>query len=341
MIRRTFELQRAWPRTRMRRLRRHRFTRRLVASNKLSAGNLIWPVFVTEGEGRRESVPTMPGVERLSIDQLLIDAAETQALGVPALALFPVIAPSLKSPNGEEAWNPEGLIPRALRALKRELPTLGLITDVALDPYTSHGQDGVIDAAGHVLNDETVAILTQQALAHAEAGADMVAPSDMMDGRIGAIRNALEAANHRDTIILAYAAKYASGYYGPFRDASGSAEALGDSDKKSYQISPANRNEALHECILDLNEGADIIMIKPAMPCLDVLHEIKRTLKAPTFAYQVSGEYAMHRAAFDAGMLEGDKVMLESLLCLRRAGADAILSYFARDAARLLRDGGV
>lgn len=322
----------------MRRLRRHPFARRLVAESELNAGHLIWPVFVTEGENRREAVAAMPGVERLSVDQLLIDAAECQALGVPALALFPVIDPALKSPNGEEAWNPEGLIPKALRALKKELPDLGLISDVALDPYTSHGQDGVVDPKGHVLNDETVAILTQQALAHAEAGADMVAPSDMMDGRVGAIRDALEAANHRDTLILAYAAKYASGYYSPFRDACGSADALGDADKRGYQISPANRDQALHECMLDLDEGADIIMIKPAMPCLDILHEIKSVLKVPTFAYQVSGEYAMHRAAFDAGMLDAGQVMLESLLCLRRAGADAVLSYFARDAARALRD---
>jgi porphobilinogen synthase len=328
-----------YPATRMRRLRQTEFARRLVREHRLTVDDLIYPVFVLDGDDRREPVASMPGVERLSIDLLVAAAAEWVELGIPALALFPVIDPALKSPDAAEACNPEGLVPRALRALKAAHPGLGLITDVALDPYTSHGQDGIIDAQGYVLNDVTVATLVRQALTQAAAGADMVAPSDMMDGRIGAIRSALEAAGHVNTLILAYSAKYASAYYGPFRDAVGSAANLKGGDKYSYQMDPGNSDEALHECALDLAEGADILMIKPGMPYLDVVRRVKDELGAPTFVYQVSGEYAMHQAAAAQGWLDGDRVMLESLLACKRAGADAILSYFAVAAARLLRRG--
>jgi porphobilinogen synthase len=328
-----------YPATRMRRLRQTEFARRLVREHRLTVDDLIYPVFVLDGDDRREPVASMPGVERLSIDLLVAAAAEWVELGIPALALFPVIDPALKSPDAAEACNPEGLVPRALRALKAAHPGLGLITDVALDPYTSHGQDGIIDAQGYVLNDVTVATLVRQALTQAAAGADMVAPSDMMDGRIGAIRSALEAAGHVNTLILAYSAKYASAYYGPFRDAVGSAANLKGGDKYSYQMDPANSDEALHECALDLAEGADILMVKPGMPYLDVVRRVKDELGAPTFVYQVSGEYAMHQAAAAQGWLDGDRVMLESLLACKRAGADAILSYFAVAAARLLRRG--
>jgi len=328
-----------YPATRMRRLRQSEFARRLVREHHLTVDDLIYPVFVLDGDDRREPVASMPGVERLSIDLLVAAAAEWVELGIPALALFPVIDPALKSPDAAEACNPEGLVPRALQALKAAHPGLGLITDVALDPYTSHGQDGIIDAQGYVLNDVTLATLVRQALTQAAAGADMVAPSDMMDGRIGAIRSALEAAGHVNTLILAYSAKYASAYYGPFRDAVGSAANLAGGDKYSYQMDPANSDEALHECALDLAEGADILMVKPGMPYLDVVRRVKDELGAPTFVYQVSGEYAMHQAAAAQGWLDGDRVMLESLLACKRAGADAILSYFAVAAARLLRRG--
>ncbi len=335
-----WNLRAPYPATRMRRLRRTGFGRRLVREHRLTVDDLIYPVFVLDGEHRREAVASMPGVERLSIDLLVAAAAEYVELGIPALALFPVTEPALKSLDAAEAWNPEGLVPRAVRALKAAYPQLGLITDVALDPYTSHGQDGIVDELGYVLNDVTVATLVRQALCQAAAGADMVAPSDMMDGRIGAIRAALEAEGHPNTLILAYAAKYASAYYGPFRDAVGSAANLGGGDKYSYQMDPANSDEALHECALDLAEGADILMVKPGMPYLDVVRRVKDELAAPTFVYQVSGEYAMHQAAAAQGWLDGDRVMLESLLACKRAGADAILTYYAVAAARLLQRGG-
>ncbi len=328
----------AYPRTRMRRLRARTFSRRLVQEARLGAQDLVWPLFVTEGNGQREPVPSMPGVERLSIDQLLQDAREAETLGIPAVCLFPVIEAEKKSQGGEEAWNPDGLVQRAVKTLKDALPELGVITDVALDPYTGHGQDGVQDSAGYIDNDRTVAALVQQTLSHARAGADAVAPSDMMDGRIGVIRDALEGESFHRTIIIAYSAKYASAYYGPFREAVGSAAALGSGDKKSYQLDPGNGEEALRECALDLQEGADILMIKPALPCLDVVRRVKDALGAPTFAYQVSGEYAMHVAAAMAGQLPREAVVLESLLCCKRAGADAVFSYFAREAARLLAD---
>ncbi|MFZ5653892.1 MAG: porphobilinogen synthase [Pseudomonadota bacterium] len=330
-----------YPATRMRRLRQSAFARRLVREHRLTVDDLIYPVFVLDGEGRREPVASMPGIERLSIDLLVAAAAEYVALGIPALALFPVIDPALKSLDAAEACNPEGLVPRAVRALKAAHPGLGLITDVALDPYTSHGQDGIVDdERGYVLNDVTVATLVRQALTQAAAGADVVAPSDMMDGRIGAIRGALEEEGHANTLILAYSAKYASAYYGPFRDAVGSAANLGGGDKYSYQMDPANSDEALHECALDLAEGADILMVKPGMPYLDVVRRVKDELAAPTFVYQVSGEYAMHQAAAERGWLDGERVMMESLLACKRAGADAILTYFAVAAARLLQRGG-
>jgi porphobilinogen synthase len=334
-----------YPSTRMRRNRRDDFSRRLTQENRLSCDDLILPVFVLEGENQREAITSMPGVERLSIDLLLDQARECVELGIPAMALFPVTPAEKKSLDAVEAWNPDGLAQCAVRALKDAFPDLGVITDVALDPFTTHGQDGILGQAGsdkpggdkdYVLNDITVEALTRQALSHAEAGADIVAPSDMMDGRIGAIRAALETANHPNTRILAYSAKYASSYYGPFRDAVGSAGNLKGGDKFSYQMDPANSDEALHECALDLAEGADMIMVKPGMPYLDVLRRVKDELKAPTFVYQVSGEYAMHCAAFDKGWLNRDAVILESLLAFKRAGADAILTYFALDAARLL-----
>lgn len=329
----------SFPAGRPRRLRRDDFTRRLVRENRLSADDFIYPVFVLQGQGRREAVPSMPGVERLSLDLLLPVAEECLALGIPALALFPVIDASLKDAQGSEAANPEGLIPAAVRGLKARFPELGVMTDVALDPYTSHGQDGLLDESGYILNDPTVAQLVKQALAHAAAGADIVAPSDMMDGRIGAVRQALEAAGHVHTRIMAYSAKYASAFYGPFRDAVGSAASLGKSNKKVYQMDPANSNEALREVALDIAEGADMVMVKPGLPYLDVLRRVKDEFVMPTFAYQVSGEYAMLKAAAQNGWLAHDAAMLESLLAFRRAGADGVLTYFAREAARLLKSG--
>lgn len=329
----------SFPAGRPRRLRRDDFTRRLVRENRLSADDFIYPVFVLQGQGRREAVPSMPGVERLSLDLLLPVAEECLALGIPALALFPVIDAGLKDAQGSEAANPEGLIPAAVRGLKARFPELGVMTDVALDPYTSHGQDGLLDESGYILNDPTVAQLVKQALAHATAGADIVAPSDMMDGRIGAVRQALEAAGHVHTRIMAYSAKYASAFYGPFRDAVGSAASLGKSNKKVYQMDPANSNEALREVALDIAEGADMVMVKPGLPYLDVLRRVKDEFAMPTFAYQVSGEYAMLKAAAQNGWLAHDAAMLESLLAFKRAGADGVLTYFAREAARLLKSG--
>ncbi|WP_410505379.1 MULTISPECIES: porphobilinogen synthase [Halomonas] len=327
---------RQFPATRMRRMRRDDFSRRLMRETTLTPSDLIWPVFVLEGEQRREAVPSMPGVERLSLDLLIDEARDAHALGIPAIALFPVVDQSLKSELAEEAYSSSGLVQRSVRALKEAVPELGIMTDVALDPYTSHGQDGIIDANGYVLNDRTVETLLKQALSHAEAGADVVAPSDMMDGRIGEIRQVLEQEHLHNVRIMAYSAKYASRYYGPFRDAVGSAANLGKADKRTYQMDPANGDEALHEVALDLAEGADMVMVKPGMPYLDVVRRIKDELKVPTYAYQVSGEYAMHMAAFDNGWLEADEVILESLMCFKRAGADGILTYFAKRAARLL-----
>ncbi|HRP22293.1 MAG TPA: porphobilinogen synthase [Alicycliphilus sp.] len=326
-----------FPANRPRRLRRDAFTRNLVRENMLTPHDFIYPVFVHEGQNQRVAVPSMPGVERLSLDLLLPVAEECVRLGIPYLALFPSIDGALKTPDGREALNPEGLIPRVVRALKKEFPELGVMTDVALDPYTSHGQDGVLDDTGYILNDETVEILTGQALTHAQAGVDMVAPSDMMDGRIGAIREALEAHGLIHTRIMAYSAKYASAFYGPFRDAVGSSANLGRSNKDVYQMDPANSDEALREVALDIAEGADMVMVKPGMPYLDVLRRVKDEFRVPTFAYQVSGEYAMLKAAAANGWLDHDKVMLEALLAFKRAGADGILTYFALDAARLLK----
>jgi porphobilinogen synthase len=325
-----------FPTTRMRRLRAKAFSRALVSENALSPADLIYPVFVLEGSGQRETVASMPGIERLSIDLLIEQAKEAVDLGVPAFALFPVVGQEHKSLLAEAAYSPDGLVQRTVAALKAAVPDLGVMTDVALDPYTTHGQDGIIDDSGYVLNDVTTETLVKQALSHAEAGADCVAPSDMMDGRIGAIRSALEAAGHINTLIMAYAAKYASSYYGPFRDAVGSAGNLKGGDKKTYQMDPANIDEAVHECALDLQEGADMIMVKPGMPYLDVVRRVKDVLQAPTFAYQVSGEYAMHQAAFANGWLDEEAVMMESLLAFKRAGADGILTYFALAAARVL-----
>jgi porphobilinogen synthase len=321
----------------MRRLRANDFARRLVRENELTPADFIFPVFVLEGSGQREAIPSMPGIERLSIDLLLPQAREIQQLGIPAIALFPVVAPEHKSLMAEESFNAEGLVQRTVRALKDALPELGVITDVALDPFTTHGQDGIIDNAGYVLNDVTSEVLVKQALSHAEAGADVVAPSDMMDGRIGAIRAELERGSFHNTLIMAYAAKYASSYYGPFRDAVGSSGNIKGGNKYSYQMDPANSDEALHECALDLAEGADMIMVKPGMPYLDIVRRVKDELRAPTFAYQVSGEYAMHMAAFAQGWLQQEPVMLESLLSFKRAGCDGILTYFAREAAKALQ----
>ncbi len=326
----------AFPNTRMRRLRANTFTRDLVRENSLTVKDLIYPMFVLEGKNQREAISSMPGIERLSVDLLVKEAKLLYKLGIPAVALFPVTPTSAKSLDAHEAWNPDGLAQRAVKALKNAVPELGVITDVALDPFTTHGQDGLIDKNGYVLNDATIDALVKQALSHAQAGADIVAPSDMMDGRIGAIRSVLEANSFVNTAILAYSAKYASSYYGPFRDAVGSAGNLGKGNKYSYQMDPANSDEALHECALDLAEGADIIMVKPGMPYLDIVRRVKDELKAPTFVYQVSGEYAMHVAAFEKGWLNREAVMLESLLAFKRAGADAILTYFAKDAAKLL-----
>ncbi|NCF09337.1 MAG: porphobilinogen synthase [Gammaproteobacteria bacterium] len=323
----------------MRRMRRDDFTRRLMREHRLTVDDLIYPVFVLPGDGRREQVASMPGIERLSIDLLLEEAAELAALGVPAVALFPVTPTELKSLDAREAYNPDGLAQRAVRALKASQPELGVITDVALDPFTTHGQDGLIDDAGYVMNDETVEVLVRQALSHAAAGADVVAPSDMMDGRIGAIRNALEASNHQLTRILAYSAKYASAFYGPFRDAVGSASNLGGGNKYSYQMDPANGDEALREIALDLDEGADMVMVKPGMPYLDIVRRCKERFGVPTYAYQVSGEYAMLMAAAQNGWLDERAVILESLLSFKRAGADGILTYFAKRVAGWLKEG--
>ena len=327
----------AFPARRPRRLRKHDFSRRLVRENVLIVDDLIYPVFVLEGENRREAVASMPGIERLSLDLLLQEAAELVALGIPAIALFPVVGQERKSLDAEAAWDDEGLVPRVVRALKAAHPQLGIITDVALDPYTTHGQDGIIDERGYVLNDITTQALVQQALCHARAGADVVAPSDMMDGRIGAIRQALEANGFVDTQIMAYSAKYASHYYGPFRDAVGSAANLGKSSKETYQMDPANGDEALHEVGQDIAEGADMVMVKPGMPYLDVVRRVKDQYSVPTFAYQVSGEYAMHMAAIQNGWLKERETILESLICFKRAGADGILTYFAKRVAQWLR----
>ncbi|HDY96909.1 MAG TPA: porphobilinogen synthase [Pseudomonas sabulinigri] len=318
-------------------MRRDDFSRRLMRENTLTTDDLIYPVFVLEGEGQREAIASMPGIERLSIDLLLEEAAELVELGIPAIALFPVTPLDKKSLDAAEAYNPEGLAQRATRALKARFPELGIITDVALDPFTTHGQDGIIDDQGYVMNDITVEILVKQTLSHAAAGADIVAPSDMMDGRVGAMRQALEDAGHIHTRIMAYSAKYASAYYGPFRDAVGSAGNLGKSNKSTYQMDPANGNEALQEIAADLAEGADMVMVKPGMPYLDIVHRVKESFKVPTFVYQVSGEYAMHCAAINNGWLS-EAVILESLIAFKRAGADGILTYFAKTAARQLRE---
>ncbi|MGZ8192435.1 MAG: porphobilinogen synthase [Methylobacter sp.] len=327
-----------FPHTRMRRMRYNDFSRRLMRENRLSVDDLIYPMFVTEGTNRREPISSMPGIERLSLDLLLNEAQELYDLGIPAIALFPVISTEKKSDNAAEAYNPDGLVQRSVSALKKAFPELGIITDVALDPFTTHGQDGLINENGYVINDETIKVLTRQALSHAEAGADIVAPSDMMDGRIGAIRHALETANHINTLILAYSAKYASSFYGPFRDAVGSAGSLGKGNKYSYQMDPANSDEAVREIQLDLQEGADIVMIKPGMPYLDIIRRVKDQYGVPTFAYQVSGEYAMLKAAAMNGWLDEKQVVLESLLAFKRAGSDAILTYFAKSVAQWLQD---
>ena len=329
-------LNTSFPQRRMRRLRKHDFSRRLVAESQLTANDLIYPVFVIEGENHRETVPSMPGVERLTIDQLLIEAGLLVKYGVPMIALFPVVGEAKKSLMAEEAYNPEGLAQRAVRALKAAYPELGVMTDVALDPFTTHGQDGIIDEEGYVLNDITTEILVKQALSHAEAGADVVAPSDMMDGRIGAIREALEANGFINTQIMAYSAKYASNYYGPFRDAVGSSGNLKGGNKFTYQVDPANANEGLHEVAMDIQEGADMVMVKPGMPYLDMVWRVKETFGVPTFAYQVSGEYAMHMAAIQNGWLKERECIMEGLLCFKRAGADGILTYFAKQVAEWL-----
>ncbi|MEO5862646.1 MAG: porphobilinogen synthase [Burkholderiales bacterium] len=326
-----------FPQKRMRRVRKDDFSRRMVREHRLSADDLIYPVFVIEGNNRTEPVPSMPGVQRLSLDCLLSVAERCVKLGVPAMALFPLIDPALKTPDGKEALNADGLIPRVVAALKRNFPELGVMTDVALDPYTSHGQDGVIDDSGYIINDVTLEILCKQALTQAQSGVDIVAPSDMMDGRIGAIRHSLDESKFVHTKIMAYSAKYASGFYGPFRDAVGSAANLGKGNKMTYQMDPANTNEALWEVGLDLQEGADMVMVKPGMPYLDIVRRVKDEFQAPTFVYQVSGEYAMLQAAFKNGWLEEKKCVLESLLAFKRAGADGILTYFALQAAEWLR----
>ena len=329
-------IQSQFPVRRMRRLRKHDFSRRLVAENQLTVNDLIYPVFVIEGENQRVPVPSMPGVERLTIDQLLVEAGLLVKYGVPLIALFPVVGDERKSLMAEEAYNPEGLAQRAVRALKAAYPELGVMTDVALDPFTTHGQDGIIDDDGYVLNDTTTEVLVKQALSHAEAGADIVAPSDMMDGRIGAIREALEAENFINTQIMAYSAKYASNYYGPFRDAVGSAGNLKGGNKYTYQVDPANANEGLYEVAMDIEEGADMVMVKPGMPYLDMVWRVKENFGVPTFAYQVSGEYAMHMAAIQNGWLKECECIMESLLCFKRVGADGILTYFAKQVAEWL-----
>ncbi len=327
----------AYPNRRMRRLRKHDFSRRLMAENTLTVDDLIYPMFVVEGKNRKEAIVSMPGVYRLSIDLLINEAIELVALGIPAIALFPVTANALKSLQAEEAYNPQGLAQKAVRAIKQACPELGVITDVALDPFTTHGQDGIIDESGYVVNDITSDILVKQALSHAQAGADMVAPSDMMDGRIGAIRQALELNGYHNTQIMAYSAKYASAYYGPFRDAVGSASNLKGGNKKNYQMDPANSDEAMHEIALDIAEGADTVMVKPGMPYLDIVRRVKTEFGVPTFAYQVSGEYAMHKAAALNGWLDEKSVVMESLMCFKRAGADGILTYYAKDVATWLQ----
>ncbi|MDI1278320.1 porphobilinogen synthase [Methylobacter sp.] len=327
-----------FPQTRMRRMRYNDFSRRLMRENRLSVDDLIYPMFVTEGSNQRESISSMPGIERLSLDLLLAEAHELYDLGIPAIALFPVTSADKKSEHAAEAYNPEGLVQRSVRALKKAVPELGIITDVALDPFTTHGQDGLVNQDGYVINDETIDVLTRQALSHAEAGADIVAPSDMMDGRIGAIRQALEAENHINTLILAYSAKYASSFYGPFRDAVGSAGMLGKGNKYSYQMDPANSDEAMREIQLDLQEGADMVMVKPGMPYLDIIRRVKNQYGVPTFAYQVSGEYAMLKAASMNGWLDEKQVVMESLLAFKRAGSDAILTYYAKSVAQWLQE---
>lgn len=327
-----------FPWLRMRRMRRDDFSRRMMQENQLSASDFIYPMFVLEGENQREAVPSMPGVERLSIDLLVKEAKECEALGIPAIALFPVVPMDKKSEDAEEAFNPDGLAQRAVRALKAACPDIGIMTDVALDPFTTHGQDGLIDESGYVLNDETTEVLCKQAVSHAEAGADIVGPSDMMDGRIGEIREALESNGHIYTRILAYSAKYASSFYGPFRDAVGSASNLKGGNKYTYQMDPANSDEALREVALDLEEGADMVMVKPGMPYLDIVRRVKQEFAVPTYAYHVSGEYAMLKAAAQNGWLDEKACVLEALLCFKRAGADGILTYFAKDAARWLQE---
>ncbi|MBU2898610.1 porphobilinogen synthase [Vibrio hepatarius] len=329
-------IQGQFPGRRMRRIRKHDFSRRLMAESQVTVSDLIYPMFILMGKDRRETVESMPGVERLSIDLMLEEAQYLARLGVPAIALFPVVNQDAKSLCAAEAYNSEGLVQRAVRSLKEHVPEIGVITDVALDPFTTHGQDGIIDEEGYVQNDETTEVLIQQALSHAEAGADVVAPSDMMDGRIGAIREALEDAGYINTQIMAYSAKYASHYYGPFRDAVGSSNNLKGGNKNNYQMDPANSDEAVHEVAMDINEGADMVMVKPGMPYLDVVRRVKAELKVPTFAYQVSGEYAMHKAAFQNGWLKERETVMESLLCFKRAGADGILTYFAKDVAEWL-----
>ena len=327
-----------FPAARPRRLRRDEFTRNLVREHALTAHDLIYPVFVVDGKQHRHAIASMPGVERLSLDLLLPVAEECVALGIPVMALFPVIDPALKTPDGQEAMNPLGLIPRVVSELKKRFPKLGIMTDVALDPYTSHGQDGLLDDENYIMNDETVEVLVKQALTQAAAGVDIVAPSDMMDGRIGAIRSALESHRHIHTRIMAYSAKYASAFYGPFRDAVGSAANLGKANKKVYQMDPGNSDEALREVAIDIAEGADMVMVKPGMPYLDIVRRVKDEFRVPTFAYQVSGEYAMLKAAAINGWLDHDAVMMESLLAFKRAGADGVLTYFALDVARLVRN---
>ena len=323
---------------RPRRMRKHEFNRSLIRENSLSVSDLIYPLFIIEGENKKEKIDSMPGIERLSIDQLLIEAKEIVDLKIQAIALFPVISPDKKTLEAEESYNPDGLIQKAVRALKRNFPDLAVITDVALDPFTSHGLDGVIDSNGYVLNDETVNILVKQALSHAQAGADIVAPSDMMDGRIGAIRYALEEHGYIHTNILAYSAKYASSFYGPFRDAVGSSKSLGKSDKKTFQMDPGNSDEAIREVELDISEGADMVMIKPGLPYLDIVSKVKQTFGVPTFAYHVSGEYAMLKAASQNKWIDEKSTVLETLLCFKRAGADAVLTYYAKDAAKWMQD---
>ncbi|HIF9186708.1 TPA: porphobilinogen synthase [Photobacterium damselae] len=333
-------IQGSFPARRMRRIRKHDFSRRLMAENQISVNDLIYPMFILEGENRRQSVDSMPGIERLSIDLMVEEVKYLADLGIPAIALFPVVSAEFKSLMAEEAYNTNGLVQQAVRVIKAAAPQMGVITDVALDPFTVHGQDGIIDEEGYVINDITTEILIKQALSHAEAGADVVAPSDMMDGRIGAIREALEEAGHIHTQIMAYSAKYASNYYGPFRDAVGSSGNLKGGDKKTYQMDPANSDEALHEVAMDLNEGADMVMVKPGMPYLDVVRRVKTELQVPTFAYQVSGEYAMHMAAIQNGWLKERETIMESLLCFKRAGADGVLTYFAKRVAEWLAEEG-